>query len=181
MKKILALVTSIVILTGCTTEASEPPKPQPSFALSTAGGDPNLCKFEEVSAERNQAPERLGFSYFPPAKESNFFLPTAGKWKVGLVLLDWSDMAGGDGDKKYYFDQSKQLSKWYDTSSNGRIKIDWRLSSKWSRLKGQSKDYYAPDNTAGSDEARQSSEQKLLDLAVAATDSSFDYSGFSCS
>lgn len=177
LKKILALVASLVLLSGCANEAPLPTKPQQTFILSKAGVDSELCKFVEVSEDRNQAPERLHFSYFPPAQDSDFFLPKSGVWKVGIVLLDWSDMNGEESDRKYYLEQSKKLSDWYKTASNGKIKLELRVSEKWSRLNGESKTYYTPDNSAGSDEARQSGEQLLLNKAVAASDSTFDYSG----
>lgn len=175
MKRILGIICGLSLLTGCADMPTEPPKPIPTFITSEKAIDSNLCKFTEVSEQRDQAPDRLDFSYFPPANESAYFLPHSGTWKIGLIFLDWSDMAGTDGDKKYYAEQAELLSAWYEESSNAKIKINWRISESWNRLPGKSRDYYTPDNTDGSDESRQPKEQNLLDLAVQATDQGFDY------
>lgn len=156
--------------------APEPAKPLPTFTTSSKALDPELCKFSEVSEQRQQAPDRLDFSYFPAANDSEYFLPHSGTWNIGLVFLDWSDMTGNEGDKNYYVDQATKVSTWYESVSNAKIKINWRISEKWDRLPGSSKDYYSSDNMDGSDESRQPKEQRLLDLAVEASDQGFDYS-----
>ncbi len=181
MIRILTTITCLLLVTGCAAGPAGPSKdsstPEPTYTISSLSIDPKACKFEENPSFRNGLGDRAQFSYFPAITNSQYFLPSVGDLEIGLVLLDWSDKEGNNEDQSYYKEQTKKLTEWYSTMSQGKLAVNWRVSETWNRLEGSWKDYRAEDNEQGSDEARVPFEQWLLDEAVAASDSAFDFGG----
>lgn len=173
------MLLSTLLLAGCAASPAAGPEstPQPSFELSTLGVDSDLCKFEDLTPEFSKRSEWENFTYFPNVATEHYFLPNTGELNLALVFLDWEDKAGTPEDLTYYTEQTEIMSAWFQTVSQKNLALNWSVATEWNHLGGSWKDYARIDNeNYGSDEDRAPWEQWLLDEAVKASDSSFDYS-----
>jgi hypothetical protein len=157
--------------------------PLPTFELSDLRVDSELCKFEDNSLGFNgQTPPgnrkewEPDFNYFPNQGGSEYFFPTTGEVNLALVFLDWSDKLGTPDDVSYYLDQADKFARWYQTISQGKLTINWRLGEDWNELEGSWEEYKRLDNENYGENERAAWEQWFVDQAVAASDDAFDYS-----
>jgi hypothetical protein len=191
MKKVLGLVAFSILLVSCapapavvapelepaaTEAAEEVAEPVPTFEVSERRVDSELCKFEDKTSEFANRDPWEPFTYFPNVGVDPYHLPTIGEGNLALVFLDWEDMQGTDADREYYLEQAEIMAEWYQLVSQGKYSIDWHVSDQWGRLPGSWKDMKR--GSFGSDEEEDPvANQEVLDLAVAATDDYFDYTG----
>jgi len=195
LRKLITLLLSTSLLVGCTSslepeETTEPtatqtaeaeqtqtPEPPPTFELSTARVDSELCKFQDETVDGKNRKPWDSFTYFPNLQVNPYFLPNTGQIEVALVFLDWDDKPGTDSDTSYYISQAELMRTWFEAVSQENLKINWRIGSGWNKLSGSWKDYLRLDNDTYGNNERSSWEQWLLDEAVDASDSAFDYAG----
>jgi hypothetical protein len=198
MRKLIALLLSTGLLTGCTSTSefgevssairdsqemqaeetqSPEPEPLPTFELSTLGADPNLCKFEDKTSEFASREPWMPMTYFPNVSTDPYYIPTIGEANVALVFLDWGDKQGTDEDRDYYLEQAEIMADWYQMISQEKSSINWRISDRWGRLPGSWEDMKRGSRRSQDDESDPVLNQEVLDLAVAATDEYFDYTG----
>lgn len=135
------------------------------------GSNIDLCKIKDLSIARiNAEPgkERVGTG-FP---EMNSVIPTKGTIKWALIPIDFSDLPGESNFRSRVDDQMRTLTEWYETVSEGKLKIDWVVQDKWVRLPDPSKEY-SIDRSDNLDRAKNGI--KLWTDAMRASDAVFDF------
>lgn len=142
-----------------TTTTIEPYR-QPTVASSS----PDLCRLRDQSMQRRTYGQLLaGF----PVIESNF--ASRGTFTFALIPIDFADLPGEANVMARVTGQMRLMAEWYDTVSEGRVKIDWRVYESWVRVPGQSATYAMSRS--------RSDDNTLANAAFAAADSSFNFSG----
>ena len=95
------------------------------------------------------------------------------KW--ALIPLDFVDLPGEANFLSRAQVEMDYASEWADVTSEGRLKIDWKVQESWIRLPGFSKDYAIPssDNNGFGSAAQQS----VWTRAITEADKYFDFTG----
>jgi hypothetical protein len=112
--------------------------------------------------------------------KSGFPAPTAlyqGKGEVtwALIPIDFSDLPGESNFMTRAKSEMDFASDWAENSSEGQLKIKWRVQENWIRMPGLSKDYAVPksDNQGfGSP-----NQQSIWTKVITEVDKSFDFKG----
>ncbi len=112
--------------------------------------------------------------------KSGFPTPTAlyqGKGEVtwALIPIDFEDLPGEANFMTRAKNEIQFASEWADNSSEGQLKINWKIQDNWIRLPGSSKEYAVPksDNKGfGS-----SNQQAIWTRVITETDKTFDFKG----
>lgn len=123
-----------------------------------------LCKIKEISNSR-------GFTGagFP---EWNSLTPRMGTVKWALIPIDFSDLHGESNFRSRVDNQTKMLSDWYSSVSEGKFKVEWAIADKWMRLPGKTSDYVIPQSVNLNNAANG---PKLFKDAMDAADPFFDF------
>lgn len=140
-------------------------------APTQVGSNVDLCKIKDVSAARIYAEpgkERVGTG-FPEMKS---IIPTKGTIKWALIPIDFKNLPGESNFRSRVDDQMKTLTEWYDTVSEGNLKIEWVVYDKWVRLPRNTSEYRI-DQSNNLD--REKNGIKLWNDAMAASDPVFDF------
>ncbi len=132
--------TPVTIPTPTPTSSPTPiPSPTPAiqeefyFAPSIPGDNVELCKIKESSNRRQFTV--AGFPSITP------LTPRTGTVKWALIPVDFQDMQGEKDFRDRVSNDMKLLSEWFDTVSEGKLKVEWVLADNWVRLPGNSSDY----------------------------------------
>lgn len=125
----------------------------------------NLCKIKQPGSDGVKS----GFPAATPLYKGEGIV----KW--ALIPLDFSDLAGEADFLARVQEQMDLASEWADITSEGKLKIEWKVLNKWVRMPGVSKDYAIPvtDNMGFGSPAQQSVWQK----AITESDKFFDFTG----
>lgn len=98
------------------------------------------------------------------------FIMPAGKAKVLLLPVDWSDLPGDTNYLKEGKGQAKLFSDYYLSVSNQQLEFEWNFVDSWVRLPGVSEDYRVQGPFP---------HPMLIKNAIAAADPNVDFSGVS--
>lgn len=98
-----------------------------------------------------------------------------GNVKWALIPLDFSDLPGEANFMERAQKEMDFASDWADVTSEGRLKVEWKIHDKWIRMPGVSKDYAIPvsDNKGFASPAQ----QKVWLKAISESDKYFDFTG----
>ena len=124
-----------------------------------------LCKIKQLSTEGSK-------SGFPsPTK----LYQGTGVVKWALIPIDFSDLPGESHFLSRVQSEMDSASEWAAISSEGQLKIEWKVHDKWIRLPGLSTEYTVPvsDNKGFSSAAQQS----VWTRAITESDKYFDFTG----
>ena len=125
----------------------------------------DLCKIKQPGNDGVKS----GFPAAPPLYQSSGVVTWA------LIPLDFVDLPGESGFLSRVQGQMDYASDWAEMSSEGRLKIEWKVQQNWIRLPGLSKDYAIPvtdNNGFGS-----SAQQSVWTRAITEADKYFDFTG----
>jgi M6 family metalloprotease-like protein len=167
-----------------TVSATPTPVPTPSAtptptvetavykAPSVQGDNVELCRIKEVSQRRGFAV--AGFPEISQQYLQSIAGPVhrTGTVKWALIPIDFSDLPGDKEWRSRLEKETKLLSEWADTVSEGKFKVEWVIAKDWVRLPGVSTDYPVAkvrglNNTPGG--------IKLFQTAMATADPTFDF------
>lgn len=134
------------------------------------------CEIKEVNlngarngrAGPEGAPIKLpsGFPRIAPA------IKHVGNVKWALIPIDFPDLKGEQDFRKRVDDQTKKLSDWFFTVSEGKLSVDWSIHDKWITIPKESKNY----SIASSVNLRDSViGENLFRDAMATADPEFDF------
>ena len=92
-----------------------------------------------------------------------------------MIPVDFVDLKGEENFMKRAQSQMQAASEWADNTSEGKLKIEWKVHDKWIRLPGSSKEYAIPisDNKGFASPTQQSVWLKVVTEA----DKYFDFTG----
>jgi len=155
-----------------TPVATPNPTPTPTAATknfayqqpSIPGSNFEICKTREVSNSRGST--GAGFP------EWSSLTPRTGNVKWALIPIDFPDLPGEANFRNRIDTQTKMLSEWFTTVSEGKFNIDWVVSDSWVRLPNKSNDY-AIGSSNNLD--RVLNGLKLWNDAMTQSDISFDF------
>ena len=121
-----------------------------------------LCKL----IERNPRGLSAGFPLLPPQTTRK------GTVKWALIPVDFKDLPGEKDFRSRVDNEMKLLSEWFDSTSDGKFKVEWVVADRWTTVPGVSSDYPLDkktyvNNTPGG--------IKLFKEAMTAADSHFDF------
>lgn len=124
-----------------------------------------LCKIKQLSNDGTK-------SGFPAATK---LYQSTGVVKWALIPLDFSDLQGEQNFLARAQFEMDSASEWADISSEGQLKIEWKVHDKWILLPGLSKDYAIPasDNQGFGSPAQQS----VWTRAITEADKYVDFTG----
>lgn len=150
----------------------EPTKPTPSPVAtietysppSVSADNIELCKLKEASQRRGYT--WAGFPGLTPLTQKT------GTVKWALIPIDFNNLKGEQDFRSRVDNDMKLLSEWFETVSEGRLKIEWVVADRWTTIPGVSSDYpltktTGVNNTPGG--------IKLFKAAMAAADPHFDF------
>lgn len=153
-----------------TVEPTPIPTPTPTATKATyappsvAGDNIELCKIKEAT-------NRRGFVWagFP---ELTPYTKRTGTVKWAVIPVDFKDLPGEKDWRSRIDTQTKLLSEWFYTVSEGKFNIEWVIADNWVTLPGVSSDYPVTkvrglNNTPGG--------IKLFRTAMATADPNFDF------
>lgn len=138
----------------------------------------DLCKIKEVnlSGPRNgktwNAPEAPTFSLPSGFPAMNSGPQRTGTMKWALIPIDFPDLQGDSNFMSRVDGQMTMLSDWFNTVSEGQLKVTWEVAKNWVRLPSNTTQYeisksvnlgVAPNSV------------KLLEDALRAADPTFDF------
>lgn len=134
------------------------------------------CEIKELalwSARNSRSGPEGGPIYLP----SGFprVTPTAphiGNIKFALIPIDFPDLKGDENFRNRIDDQTKKLSDWYSTVSEGKLNIEWSIHNKWITLPKETKNYKIEYSVNLRDSENG---MKLWRDAMAAADPVFDF------
>lgn len=131
------------------------------------------CQIREVKP-RNA---RAGPDGAPILLPSGFPRVTPATQHVGtvtwaLIPIDFPDLPGESNFENRVDGQMKSLTDWFDTVSEGKLKVNWRVASKWVRLPKPTAEYVIPFSTNLRDSENGI---KLWRDAMAAADPEFNF------
>ncbi len=153
-----------------TQSATPKPSPDPTIKNiayeqpSEASDNVELCKIKEVSKSRGMT--GAGFPEWVPMTKST------GTVTWALIPIDFPDLPGEANFRTRVDDQMKLLTEWYETVSEGKLKVQWVVMDKWVRLPNPSKDYQIGNSQNLGDVANGS---KLWTEAMKSADPLFDF------
>lgn len=124
-----------------------------------------LCKIKQAGNDGVR-------SGFPAATK---LYQSTGVVKWALIPLDFSDLPGELNYLTRAQYEMDSASEWADMTSEGQLKIEWKVHDKWIRLPGLSRDYAIPvsDNQGFGSPAQQS----VWTRAITEADKYFDFTG----
>lgn len=170
-----------------TSAPSTTPSPTPSQTPSMNAGSSTRVKQKTslVSYESPSTPsENVDLCKIKQSgndgTKSGFPAPTPlyqGKGVVtwALIPLDFSDLPGEANYMTRAQEQMDFASEWADNSSEGQLKIQWKVHDQWIRMPGLSTDYAIPvsDNKGFASTAQQS----VWTKAITEADKYFNFTG----
>ncbi len=149
------------------------PSPAPKPLVNNSYSPPTVssfnieqCKIKENSKVRNDLP-----TGFPRV---NSRTPSSGTLKWALIPVDFADMPGDKDFMSRIEEQMKLTSEWYETVSEGRLKIEWVVAKNWVTLPGNSSEYKIPYSD---DPTRSPQVANFWKKAIAESDRFFDFTG----
>ena len=149
------------------------PSPTPKPLVSNTYAPPTVpsfnieqCKIRESNKIRNDLP--TGFPRI------NSRTPSSGTLKWALIPVDFADLPGDKDFMSRIEDQMRLTSEWYQTVSEGKLKIEWVVSKNWITLPGKSSDYKIPFSD---DPTRSPQVANFWRKAIAESDRYFDFTG----
>lgn len=89
-----------------------------------------------------------------------------------LIPIDFPDLSGDLNFESRVDGQMKSVTDWFDTVSEGKLKVNWRVASKWVRLPKPTTEYVIPFSVNLRDSENGI---KLWRDAMAAADPGFDF------
>lgn len=160
-----------------TPSPSATPSASPTFGIkqkrsvvtysppSESSENAELCKVKQLSNEGTKS----GF----PAQTKLYQGTGIVKW--ALIPLDFADLPGESNFLSRVQIEMDSASEWAAISSEGQLKIEWKVHDKWIRLPGLSTEYAIPvsDNKGFSSVAQQS----VWTRAITEADKYFDFTG----
>jgi len=156
------VITSTKSLPTTTTTSSTTTTTEPYRQSSNASSSVDLCRLIDRSTQR-RIYGWLGAGF--PRIESNF--EARGTFKVAMIPIDFTDLAGDATVATRVADQMKLVSDWYDMVSEGKVAIQWQTHNSWVRVSGNSTEFSL--NRSRSDDNR------LAQAAFLAADQLFDF------
>ena len=149
------------------------PSPAPKPLMKNSYAPPTIpsfsieqCKIKETSKVRQDLP--TGFPRI------NSLTPSSGTVKWALVPVDFSDLPGDKDFMARIDDQMKLVAEWYETVSEGKLKIEWVVAKNWVTLPGDSSDYKIPYSETPTKSPQVANFWKK---AIAESDRYFDFTG----
>ena len=137
---------------------------------SQPSADIELCKIEEKNRNRENPPASLLPTGFP----RHTIAQKTGTVKWALIPLDFSDLPGDMDFRSRVDEQMKLTSKWFETVSEGKFKVEWVVLDKWVRLPNPT-DKYKIDKSYNLDKAPNG--PKLFNDAMTESDKVFNFTG----
>jgi M6 family metalloprotease-like protein len=93
----------------------------------------DVCKIKEVSKSRGFT--AAGFPSILPLTKKY------GTVKWALIPVDFKDLPGEKNFRSRIDSQTKMLSEWFYTVSEGKFKVEWVIADNWTTVPGVSSDY----------------------------------------
>ena len=124
------------------------------------------CMIEEVSTMRG-----MTGAGFP---EWNSLTPRTGTVKWALIPIDFPDLKGEQNFRSRVDDQMQLLSEWFESVSDGRLKVEWVVADNWVTMPEETSSYVIP-RSANLNDATNG--PKLFVDAMDSADPGFDFSG----
>ncbi len=164
-----------------TTSTAQPPiqKTGQVYSLPSEPSDNvDLCKIKEanLSGPRNakgwDAPDAPNFSLPSGFPAINTGPQRTGTIKWGLIPIDFPDLKGESNFMARVDGQMTMLSDWYNTVSEGQLKITWEVAKNWVTLPSSTKQY-AIDRSVNL--GVESNAVKLFEDAIKAADPTFNF------
>ena len=149
------------------------PSPAPKPLANNSYASPTVpslnleqCMIKEISKVRNDLP-----TGFPRVSSRT---PSSGTLKWALIPVDFADLPGDKDFMSRIEEQMRLLTEWYETVSEGKLKIEWVVSKNWVTLPGKSIDYKIPYSD---DPTRSPEVAYFWKNAIAESDKYFDFTG----
>ncbi len=132
---------------------------------STPSENVDLCKIKQSGNDGTKS----GFPAPTPLYQGKGVVTWA------LIPLDFSDLPGEANYMTRAQEQMDFASEWADNSSEGQLKIQWKVHDQWVRMPGLSTDYAIPvsDNKGFASTAQQS----VWTKAITEADKYFNFTG----
>lgn len=202
-------LSSILLLTGCSTPVDKPETQEsqnqletpgtepeaieqeakaevPEFELSTLREDPELCKIEEDSRTRSiglQHPDFMGQDEIKGRYSGNAttfpfgptVLPTQGKLKAAMVMVDWEDLQGNREEYEFYEKNAELTEQFWFMASEGKLELEIEITDDFLRIPGSYSDFTMTQEEEGQRYQTRPKKQQLYDAIVKVSDPLIDY------
>lgn len=130
-------IISSISSSSSTTQSSEIINTNPLLNklsdLSVRVSNLNVCKIQEPNKGQNYFQQK-GFPYFSS-------IPIAGELNIGILAVDFPDVAGEDEFLPIYQSQIKDLENWSSFVSGGKMTYKVHFPNQWIRAPKEAKFY----------------------------------------
>lgn len=156
------------------------------FELSTLREDPELCKIEEDSRTRSiglQNPDFIGDQEIRGRYNGNAtafpfgptVLPTEGKLRAVMVMVDWEDLQGDEEEYEFYKKNAELTEQFWLMASEGKLELEIELTDEFLRIPGSYSDFAMTQEEEGQRYQTRPKKQQLYDAIVEVSDPVIDY------
>jgi M6 family metalloprotease-like protein len=102
-------------------------------------------------------------------------LPTEGKLKAVMVMVDWEDLQGDEQEYEFYKKNAELTEQFWLMASEGKLELEIELTDEFLRIPGSYSDFAMTQEEEGQRYQTRPKKQQLYDAIVEVSDSLIDY------